>query len=149
MLKSSRTILNICLIFISLLGNQSVAKGIDSLKNSFLSPPDSAKPRVYWWWLFNRVDKAGITRDLEEFKAKGISGVNLICTGGYAGKEPLLGVEFLGPDWRELFRHAVREAARLKIEIGFNLAGGRQRLVGFNIAQELLLFFFAPGGLVL
>ena len=86
--------------------------------------PDSAKPRVYWWWLFNRVDKAAITRDLEEFKAKGISGVNLICTGGYAGLAPLPGVKFLGPEWRELFRHAVKEAARLKIEIGFNLAGG-------------------------
>ncbi len=82
------------------------------------------KPSVYWWWLFNRVDKKGITRDLEQFKAKGIGGVNLICTGGYAGDHPLPGVKFLGPEWRELFRHAVREAARLKIEIGFNMAGG-------------------------
>jgi hypothetical protein len=70
------------------------------------------------------VNKEGITRDLEEFRAKGISGVNLICTGGYAGKEPLLGIEFLGTEWRELFRHAMREAKRLKIEIGFNMAGG-------------------------
>jgi hypothetical protein len=97
------------------------ASGLDA---GFLHPPDVAKPRVYWWWLFNRVDKAAITRDLEEFKAKGISGVNLICTGGYAGLAPLPGVEFLGPEWRELFRHAVKEAARLKIEMGFNLAGG-------------------------
>ncbi|MCX6224045.1 MAG: glycosyl hydrolase [Bacteroidia bacterium] len=96
----------------------------DSLRTSFIAPPDAAKLRVYWWWLFNRVDKEGITRDLEEFRAKGISGVNLICTGGYAGKAPLLGVEFLGTEWRELFRHAIREAKRLKIEIGFNLAGG-------------------------
>ena len=34
------------------------------------------------------------------------------------------GVKFLGAEWRELFRHAIREAKRLKIEIGFNLAGG-------------------------
>ncbi|ASU36363.1 acetyl xylan esterase [Mucilaginibacter xinganensis] len=70
------------------------------------------------------MDKAGIKRDLEEFKAKGISGVNLICNGGYAGKEPLPGVKFLGEEWRELFRYAVKEANRLHIEIGFNLAGG-------------------------
>lgn len=117
-----RLVIYLCLILlpnISLLG-----KDLDSLSNAFFSPPDSAKPRVYWWWLFNRVDKAGITRDLEEFKAKGISGVNLICTGGYAGVAPLLGVEFLGNEWRDLFRHAVKEASRLKIEIGFNLAGG-------------------------
>jgi hypothetical protein len=96
----------------------------DPLQDSFVNPPDSAKPRIYWWWLYNRVDKAGITHDLEEFRDKGISGVNLICTGGYAGKEALPGVKFLGPEWRELFRHAVREAKRLDIEIGFNLAGG-------------------------
>ena len=96
----------------------------DVLLRSFVAPPDSAKPRVYWWWLFNRVDSAGIKRDLEEFKAKGISGVNLICTGGYAGKAPLPGVPWLGDEWRALFRYAVSEANRLQIEIGFNLAGG-------------------------
>jgi hypothetical protein len=101
-----------------------VVSASDELERGFLNPPASAKPSVYWWWLFNRVDKKGITRDLEEFKAKGIGGVNLICTGGYAGDHPLPGVKFLGSQWRELFGHAVREAARLKIEIGFNMAGG-------------------------
>lgn len=115
-----------CAVLIILIALSGCGKqpGISSLRESFVSPPDPAKPRVYWWWLYNRVDKEGITRDLEEFKAKGISGVNLICTGGYAGKEPLPGVEFLGGEWRELFRHAVREAKRLNIEIGFNMAGG-------------------------
>jgi hypothetical protein len=98
--------------------------GSETLLRSFLSPPDSAKPRVYWWWLFNRVDKDGITRDLQEFKAKGISGVNLICTGGYAGKEALLGVPYQSPEWWELFRHAVKEAQRCGIELGFNLSAG-------------------------
>jgi len=64
----------------------------ENLDQGFANPPASAKPRVYWFWLFNRVDKAGITRDLEQFKAKGISGVNLICNGGYAGVAPLPGV---------------------------------------------------------
>jgi hypothetical protein len=95
-----------------------------NLEQGFRNPPQTVKPKVYWWWLYNRVDKAGITRDLEQFKAKGITGVNLICTGGYAGLEPLPGVKFLGPEWRELFRHMVKEAKRLKVEVGFNLAGG-------------------------
>ncbi|GAA4339143.1 hypothetical protein GCM10023149_49650 [Mucilaginibacter gynuensis] len=96
----------------------------DKLLKYFTAPPDSAKSRVYWFWIYNRVTKEGITRDLTEFKAKGISGVNLICNGGYGGKEPLLGVDFLGKEWRTLFRHAVKEANRLHIEFGFNLAGG-------------------------
>ena len=96
----------------------------DTLAQRFLSPPDSAKSRVYWFWIYNRVDKAGIKRDLEQFKAKGISGVNLICNGGYAGKAPLPGVKFMGKEWCELFRYAVHEANRLHIELGFNMAGG-------------------------
>ena len=113
--------LAILALVISMTACKPAASGLEA---GFLRPPDSAKPRVYWWWLFNRVDKAAITRDLEEFKAKGIQGVNLICTGGYAGLAPLPGVTFLGPEWRELFRHAVKEATRLKLEMGFNLAGG-------------------------
>ena len=101
-----------------------------TLDQNFVAPPDSAKPRVYWFWLFNRVDKAGITRDLEQFKAKGISGVNLICNGGYAGLAPLPGVKYQSPEWWELFRHAVREAKRLNIELGFNFSSGCWVMLG-------------------
>ena len=96
----------------------------DEWRHSFNAPPNQAKPRVYWWWLYNRINKEGITRDLQEFKEKGISGVNLICTGGYAGDKALEGIKWLSPEWRELFRHAVSEAKRLDIELGFNLSGG-------------------------
>lgn len=115
----------IFLLLIALVSCNSISRqNVDTLGASFLSPPDHAKPRVYWWWLYNRVNKEGITRDLEEFKAKGISGVNLICTGGYAGIGALPGVEWLGPEWRALYRYAVQEAKRLDIEMGFNMAGG-------------------------
>ena len=125
-----------CFVVI-ILNNISVSgQGLDSLRNSFVSPPDAVKSRVYWWWLFNRVDKAGITRDLEQFKAKGISGVNLICTGGYAGKTPLLGVKYQSPEWWELFRHAVKEAKRVNIELGFNLSAGGWTMQGPWITKD-------------
>lgn len=107
-----------------------IGQNLNSLSKSFIAPPDQAKPRVYWWWLFNRLDKEGITRDLEEFKAKGISGVNLICTGGYAGVEPLPGVDYQSSEWWELFRYAVKEARRLNIELGFNLSAGGWTMQG-------------------
>ncbi|HEY4414984.1 MAG TPA: glycosyl hydrolase [Verrucomicrobiae bacterium] len=95
-----------------------------TLERDFATPPDTAKPRVYWFWVYNRVNKAGIKRDLEQFKAKGIAGVNLICTGGYAGTSPLPGVKYQSPEWWELFRYAIQEAKRLDIEVGFNLSAG-------------------------
>ena len=108
----------------------------DPLLHSFMEPPNNVKPRVYWWWLFNRVDKAGITRDMEEFKAKGISGVNLICTGGYAGKAPLLGVPYQSAEWWQLFRHAVQEAKRCNIELGFNLSAGGWTMEGPWVTKD-------------
>ena len=130
--------LRLAILFIVIILSYVSAEGqdLDSLRSSFISPPDYAKPRVYWWWLFNRVDKEGITRDLEEFKAKGISGVNLICTGGYAGKAPLLGVKYQSPEWWELFRYAVKEATRLNIEFGFNLSAGGWTMEGPWVTKD-------------
>src|SRR5664279_4576292 len=101
-----------------------------NIERDFAAPPDDAKPRVYWFWLFNRVDKAGVTRDLEQFKAKGIAGVNLICNGGYGGVVPLPGVKYQSPEWWELFRHAVKEAKRINIELGFNLSASCWVMLG-------------------
>lgn len=123
-------------LYTSISANKCLAVPSESLIKTFISPPDAAKPRVYWWWLFNRVDKAGITRDFEEFKAKGISGVNLICTGGYAGKTPLLGVKYQSPEWWELFRYTVKEAKRLHIELGFNLSAGGWTMEGPWVTQD-------------
>ena len=102
----------------------------ENLEQGFARPPASAQPRVYWFWIYNRVDKAGITRDLEQFKAKGISGVNLICNGGYGGVAPLPGVKYQSPEWWELFRHAVKEAKRLSIELGFNFSASCWVMLG-------------------
>ncbi len=123
----------ILLVLTSIIVNGQEA---DLLRKSFINPPDTAKPRVYWWWLFNRVDKAAITRDLAEFKAKGISGVNLICTGGYAGTTPLPGVKYQSAEWWDLFRHAVREAKRLNIELGFNLSAGGWTMEGPWVTKD-------------
>ena len=93
------------------------------LEEGFRHPPDEAKPRVYWWWLNNLVNEKGITRDLQEFKAKGIGGVLLFNAGGPAGPMPS-GPDFMGPEWRELVKHALREADRLGLEVSINLCSG-------------------------
>lgn len=129
-----RIIFFVGLIF--LCGISSSGQNLNSFSKSFISPPANAKPRVYWFWLFNRLNKQSITRDLEEFKAKGISGVNIICTGGYGGTEAMLGVKYQGSDWWELFRHAVKEAKRNNIELGFNLSAGGWTMEGPWVSQD-------------
>ena len=100
----------------------SVVAG-DELADGFRAPPQEARPRVYWWWLNNLVSREGITRDLEQFRAKGIGGVLLFNAGAPAGKMPS-GPDFMSPEWRELVKHAVREADRLGLEVSLNLCSG-------------------------
>lgn len=95
-----------------------------TLSRDFLSPPDSVKPSGYWWWLNGNVDKEAITRDMEEFRAKGMGAVLLVSSGQWGGRMPVKGPAFLSDEWRELFRHALREADRVGIKVDVNIAPG-------------------------
>ena len=97
--------------------------GADSLRRAFLTPPDSSKVWVYWWWLDGAASRMGITADLEAMKQQGIGGVVLFNAGGGGALAPK-GPPFMSAPWREYFRFAVREAARLGIEMAVNLCSG-------------------------
>ncbi len=97
--------------------------GDDALAASFKQPPDSARAWVYWWWLDGAASEAGITADLEAMREQGIGGV-LLFDAGAGGPAAPKGPLFMSAEWRVYFRHAVREAARLGIEMGVNLCSG-------------------------
>lgn len=93
------------------------------VEKDFLRPPAASKPWAYWWWLDGASSKEGITNDLEEMKKQGISGV-LLFDAGEGGPLTPKGYRFMSDPWRDNFRHAVRESARLQIEMGVNLCSG-------------------------
>ncbi len=97
------------------------------LEAGWKDPPLDARTRAFWWWLNGNVTKAAITRDLEEMRAKGMGGALLFDADGSGQRGnrrvpagPLFGSEA----WRELFVHAVREAARLKLELSLSIQSG-------------------------
>ncbi|MCU0782354.1 MAG: hypothetical protein MUF04_14830, partial [Akkermansiaceae bacterium] len=97
------------------------------LEDGWNNPPRIAQTRVWWWWLNGNTDKPTITRELEAMKAAGIGGANIIDAGGddQRGNRRLPhGPDFGSPAWIELFRHAVAEADRLGLELGFNIQSG-------------------------
>lgn len=96
----------------------------DELFENFTKPPDSAKPSGYWWWLNAHVDKEAITRDMEEFRAKGMGSVLLVCSGNWGGPANFRGPAFLSDEWRELFKFALKEANRVGIKVDVNIAPG-------------------------
>ena len=87
----------------------------DALRRDFVCPPDAAKAWCYWWWLNGAANKEGITRDFEEMKKQGISGA-LLFDAGEAGPDAPRGPHFMSPEWRELYKHALREADRCGID---------------------------------
>ena len=109
----------------------------DELVRIFDHPSMSAKPSCFWWWFNSLVDHEGITRDLEEFKAKGMGSVTLVCTGNdYGVADMPRGPVFLSPEWMNLFRYALKEADRLGLEVGVNFCGGGWDLGGAWITPE-------------
>ena len=92
------------------------------------APPVQARLRGYWWWLNGNVTKAAITRDLEEMKAKGFGGALHHATPAARSRTATTGCRtgptFFSPEWRELYKHALREADRLGLEMSLNIQSG-------------------------
>jgi hypothetical protein len=98
-----------------------------SLEQGFRNPPPEARLRCYWWWLNSNVTKEAITRDLEQMRAKGFAGAVIVDAGGAeqrGNSQVPAGPIFAGPQWRELFRHALSEANRLGLELSLNIQSG-------------------------
>lgn len=101
------------------------------LEQTFLHPPESAKPWVFWYWMQGAVSRAGITADMEAMKQEGIGGVYLMPIKGPANP-PYINppVVQLTPEWWGMVKFAMQEAKRVGIKLamhdcdGFALAGG-------------------------
>ena len=99
----------------------------DPLEAGFADPPQEARLRCYWWWLNGNTDEATITRDLDEMRAKGYGGAILVDANGSEQQRNRMvpaGPMFGSPRWRELYRHAMKEAARNGLEISLNIESG-------------------------
>ncbi len=97
------------------------------LKSGFAVPPSEARLRCYWWWLNSMVTKESITRDLEEMKDKGYGGASIFDAGSssyQAASKTAAGPVFMSPEWMELYKHTVKEADRIGIELSVNVQSG-------------------------
>ncbi|MDR3268499.1 MAG: glycosyl hydrolase [Tannerella sp.] len=93
----------------------------NTLKKGFISPLDSARPGVYWYFTDGNLSKEGMTKDLEAMKDAGIGYVVFleVNVGVPRGK-----VDFLSEEWQDLFGHAVKECERLGIFITLGVGPG-------------------------
>jgi len=117
----------------------------DALAGGWLNPPTDARVRAYWWWLNGNATRESITHDLKEMKAKGFGGA-LICDADGSeqdgNKRAPHGPTFFSDAWRDLYRHTVREADRLGLEMSLNIQSG------WNLGGPMVTADDAPKKLV-
>ena len=101
-------------------------EALKKLADEFSDPPVYSRPRAYWNWLNGDVSLSGLTRDLEEAKDKGLGGLQIWDTEAMRNPDGFVpaGPPFLGRESVDAIHHAMKEAKRLKLDIGLIPASG-------------------------
>ena len=99
----------------------SSAVAASPLRTRFVTPPASARPWVYWYFMDGHITREGIRTDLEAMKKAGIGGVIFLTVNIGIPQGP---VAFMSPEWKQLFAYAVSESKQQGIEIALGTGPG-------------------------
>jgi len=124
-----------------IIGVLSCSGNAATLDEGFVKPPESARPVCYWIWMNGNVTREGITADLEAMAKGGIGGGLIFNLGGSIHKcdTPPGPVDYLGPQWLDLVKHAASEADRLGLELGMHNCAGWATTGGPWIKPDLAM----------
>ena len=102
----------------------------ENLSTNFKTPPNAAKPRVWWHWMNGNITKDGIQKDLDWMSRVGIGGfqnfdANLMTPVIVPKK-----LVFMQPDWKDAFKFTTELADKKGLEMaiagspGWSVTGG-------------------------
>lgn len=97
------------------------------LEADFKNPPDQARPWAFWWWLEGNIDSAGILKDLSEMKKAGLAGALIYDAGSSSYTDVFRtppGPQYMGVQWRDMFKYAAKVADSLHLQISLNITSG-------------------------
>ena len=117
------------------------ASTVLSLWSAFATPPESARPWCYWWWVNGHTDRQTITADLESMKRLGFGGILMIDSRGYWENDehvvnPKAELGWGTEGWYDLVEFSIRECARLGLEFSMNASASGGTLNGFIDGKE-------------
>lgn len=122
MIKPSFYLFVVATLFLSC-QNESDNNNYNNLKEAFLNPPQSAKPKVYWWILNGNLDTVTAKQELKAMKEAGIGGFDFFEIG-VPNQDTMIpgGPAFMSDESVELIKFAEREARKHGLTMGLNLA---------------------------
>jgi hypothetical protein len=83
----------------------------------------ATKAWTRWWWHGNAVKREDLTAVMEQYAAAGIGGLEITPIYGVRGEEDEF-IEYLTPQWMDMFEHTLREAERLGMQIDMSTGTG-------------------------
>ncbi len=108
----------------------SQTKKIDSLFKNFITPPNAAKPRVWWHWMNGNITKDGIQKDLDWMSRTGIGGFQNFDANLFTPVVVPKKLVFMTPEWKDAFKFATELANKNGLEMaiagspGWSVTGG-------------------------
>ncbi len=105
---------------------RSALLSVPDLRAGFRNPPVHARPKVYWWWLNGYVDTLRLKEELRAIKQAGLGGVDIFEIGlppaSDLNQVIPAGPAFMSDASVKTIGMAIREAGKLGLEVGLNLA---------------------------
>ncbi|MEQ8415971.1 MAG: glycosyl hydrolase [Imperialibacter sp.] len=99
------------------------ASAYEQVKSAFQTPPQGARPKVYWWWLNGNVDSVRVKEEIAAMDRAGLSGFDLFETGVPPVDTMVeAGPAFLSKESLKVIKAALDEAKKRNMEVGFNMA---------------------------
>src|SRR3954451_17683476 len=102
----------------------------DSLYKNFLTPPNAAKPRMWWHWMNGNITKDGIRKDLEWMHRAGVGGFQNFDASLLTPQIVEKRLTFMTPEWKDAFQFTTKLADSLHLEMaiagspGWSASGG-------------------------
>jgi alpha-L-rhamnosidase len=100
------------------------------LLQDFQTPPNAAKPRVWWHWMNGNITKEGIQKDLDWMKRVGIGGFQNFDANLFTPVVVPKKLVFMTPEWKDAFKFATQLADKNGLEMaiagspGWSVTGG-------------------------
>lgn len=117
----------VIIVVFAMLSNISEAQ---TLQQGFQTPPNSAKPRVWWHWMNGNITKEGIQHDLEWMQRVGIGGFQNFDANLFTPLVVPKKLVFMQPDWKDAFKFTTELADKKSLEMaiagspGWSVTGG-------------------------
>jgi hypothetical protein len=108
----------------------SACSQAQTLQQNFQTPPNSAKPRVWWHWMNGNITKDGIQKDLDWMERIGIGGFQNFDANLFTPVVVPKKLVFMTPEWKDAFKFTTELADKKGLEMaiagspGWSVTGG-------------------------